>query len=622
MSKPSIVFIGSVCFQAPCVSGRSTQCTLTIRPMKKNQDVRFMYLEHADGFTEFSTVHETPSTAPTFTPLVVACDTLHASEGDMEATPTGSASKALADARQELLEADGGEEVPSAQVAQISETTGAQERAEFELRLEIEVECFVEDDGHYRGTASAPSLAFFTSHDLVLTLQAVGAGAYETLDMQCAVRLLDLSPMAVRVLCVDDDNGAPHIYGPLMQSARRAPVRLPYGIMPLYTLYDHAVFLTRTLCGPSYANCRASPSVRRLLHQQTSLKGPLCSAVEGHTADASVAYRWDLLREVDCSCVILGDVGFAPVAMILPCCRGVRRLLFPQSNLSFVSAKRLVAAVRAGVSSLEEVYLSGNHFFELGGEELLRLLKGGSGTLCVVDVANNGLSDRLALRFESLAYAAARARSEDPFNAMSSRFDYLVHMDALPSQYWEHVEPVWRMLTVVPPLPPGMTGSPSPGIPVAAAAPLFSEMIRSVCVEIARERQDPAIRAVFGPIGSVAASAPSDEASVFSPPNRFLMSADAVYLHSYVKMLVTTLRVALDAPVHWDDAVHTLRSIGAQHERNGIDAAIYCTANRMLVKAMEAHIPDDALTPNVKAAFIQVLALMTRSTVGGMQHCV
>jgi hypothetical protein len=630
MASLPVLFVGSVCLLPPVECGDAT-ISVVLRPKRSQQRCEFASLDsnHNDAsisdrefrhnFTAGNVAYRTPH----FAPVVIFADSEVSVADDVDPNfVPRTASAALDEARRELQQED--TSATGGSSAALSVVPAASPVAQFQLPLVIEVSCVVAKVA-YVATTTAPRLDALTSHDLTLALRRQDDSDSV---IHCCLRLLDLSYAVVPTLTAPwgepspSQEGAAAISGLLQRSIRQtlaAGTRVPYGVMPLYTLYDHVVFFTRVLCGPSSAHCRANPSLRRMFGQSAGLKGPLCAVVP---SPSPVAHRWELLKDVDCTTVILGDVGFAPLSAVLTCCRGLRRLSVKQNNLSLPSAKRLVCAVRSGLCGLQELYLSGNQFFELGGEELLRLLKGDPGCLSVLDVANNGFSDRLQSRFDTLSRAVGSQLIEDPLNAMSSRFDYLVHMDALPPQCWEQVEPLWRMLTVAPPLPPGLTGSPSPGVPVAAAAPLLSEIVRSVFVEVARDRQDPAIRVVFGPIGSYVQDNLQAADSDFSPAASTSMSADVMYLQSYVKMLVTTLRVALDAPMHWEDAVQTLRSIGAQHERNGVDAMLYCTANRYLLRALEAHIPEDTLTPTVKAAMIQVLALMTRSTVGGMPQVV
>ncbi|CUG07473.1 Hypothetical protein, putative [Bodo saltans] len=634
MSSLPVVFVGSVCLLVEHNNGQEMVMSVVLRPKRSQQRCDFASLDHtntdvtvSEGEYRHSVVlgSHSPRT-PNFAPIVIFADPQIPVPEDVDPNfVPRTASAALEEARKELQQEDATTQLGSSQ-ALATTVAVASVAAPFQLPLSIEVSCTTSSKASYFSTIAAPSLDALTLHDLSLVLHRQDDA--EAAPIHCCLRLLDLSFAVVPTLLAPwsdpspVEGGVAQISDYLQKSIKKvlaAGTRVPYGIMPLYTLYDHAVFFARALCGPLAAHCRAIPTLRRIFGQTTSLKGPLCCVVPH---PSPVAHRWELLKDLDCTTVILGDAGFAPLAVVLTCCRGLRRLIVNQNNLSLPSAKRLVVAVRSGLGGLQELYLSGNQFFELGGEELLRLLKGDAGCLGLLDVANNGFSDRLLSRFDTLSRAVSNQIVEDPLNAMSSRFDYLVHMDALPPQCWEQVEPLWRMLTVAPPLPPGLSGSPSPGIPVAAAAPLLSEIVRSVFVEVAKERQDPAIRIVFGPIGSYVQDNLQPADSVFSPGSSTSMSADTMYLQSYVKMLVTTLRVALDAPMHWDDAVQTLRCIGAQHDRNGVDAALYCAANRCLLKALEAHIPDDTLSPNVKAAVIQVLALMTRSTVGGMTQIV
>lgn len=376
----------------------------------------------------------------------------------------------------------------------------------------------------------------------------------------------------------------------------------PYGCMPLFCLYDHHVHFFRVHL---QQNIRPLGALRSALGQSAALKSTMLCSLEALRNQSGAACRWDMLSQVDCSKVILGDLGFAPLSAVLMSASCVQRLDLSRNNLSLVSAKRLVAALRHN-AALEELRVGGNRFFEFAGEELLRLLKL-KPTLCTVCVDDNKFSSRLLERFRVMASFNAQQRLTDPYNALSPMFDYLVHMDAVPLECWQLVRPLWVAMTVVHKQPPNATSLPV-GIPIAATAPLLSSLLRSVLLEMSKVYHDEHIRVVFAPVGSVIAS----EGTSADP--------EAQYLESYAKLFVTTLRVALDAPSRWEDCTSVLRAIGAAHERRGIRPSMYLSANRFLVCAIEAHFPEDTFTPDAKAALLQVLALMTRTAVRGMQE--
>jgi hypothetical protein len=268
--------------------------------------------------------------------------------------------------------------------------------------------------------------------------------------------------------------------------------------------------------------------------------------------------------------------------------------------------------------------VSGNLLFESAGEELLRLLKvspaDGSGRLSHLDVSSNAFSERLQRRFQSMTMYQLQRLEEDPYNCFSSRFDYLLHMDAIPTTCWKHIEPLWRMMTVSPPQPPNASGYTGDSIPVAATAPLLVNMMRHVYFAMASEVRDPWIRSVFCPVGwsDATSNGPSGSFSACGTTASIQNNDEAQYLQSYTKLLLTTLRIALDAPSRWDDAVQVLRAVGASHQRIGVRPWLYCRANFHLMAAMETNFPSEEFDGDAKASMIQILALQTRMVTAGM----
>lgn len=298
-----------------------------------------------------------------------------------------------------------------------------------------------------------------------------------------------------------------------LQLARR--VSAPYGVMPLTELYRHyCLFYSR-----HYSKVlRPSKEVVRML----------AAAAPGLVAaDASYPYRWNALTEVRLDRVLLGEEAFAPLLLTLAHCDNLRELASDHNALGDTTCARLCALLSRH-RYLRALSVAHNPIYEGGADQLLRLARRNH-RLADLSVDGCWCSDATRQRIAAVTAASRAAIAQDPLNAFSARYGYLTSPASISPPTLKLALTVWAMLSVAPvgdvdvwvrnsttrdmdqyvptydaiAVEPRRRAcreaarAPLSVIPLAARAPLLSEVMRTVYVGVCMAAPDPLVRSVF-----------------------------------------------------------------------------------------------------------------------------
>jgi hypothetical protein len=401
---------------------------------------------------------------------------------------------------------------------------------------------------------------------------------------------------------------------------------LKYGDMPLYELHRH----TRLFFDLSR---RVTAKIRS---DQTM--GPLFAS------PPAAALRWELLRDLDLSKLLLGDRRLVPVLAVVSVASALRYLNVDRNELSLVSAKRLHVVLSSTPHRLERLSCTHNNFLESSGEELLRVVRA-SKHLWRVDCDGNSFSPRLSERIAHAAEYNASLMKADPYYVLAST--HLTSWECMPAEALHAAKAVWMMLVVgegrpfeesrraarersecqggdlvmtshSTPAPAASGDSSNSGstlggsscpssntrlYPLEVVAPLFSQVARIVAFNMFKVISDPLIRQVFTPVSALE----TDE------------ERTASYATSYYKIITIAMRCVLHTPQWWDSAAATLHAIGEAHERLGVSHLYYSMANKLFVEAISTLCGEDVFTAVHKAALVQFLALATLTALQGTE---
>lgn len=464
--------------------------------------------------------------------------------------------------------------------------------------------------------------------------------------------LVNVTPLVRLLLTVSDadfspfkaapvDGPAPWALQLLPDDAAPAPIRhqlLSYGSLPLAEVHRH----TRLFFD-------VYRSVSAKIRSDLSMPSQL------FTSPPTAALRWELLRELDLSRLLLGDRRLVPILAVVSVTPALRYLNLDRNELSLVSAKRLQVVLSATPHRLERLSCAHNNFLESSGEELLRVIRAAK-QLWRLDCDGNAFTAALSERIRRAVEYNIQLLQSDPYYVLAS--SHLTTWASLPAEALHAAKAVWMMLVVGEGRPfdearraarergddtapttggGGVTdghlvitsesrplaaagpassasdgsrtasssaGDVPPGLyPLEVVAPLFSQVARIVAFNIFKVISDPTIRSIFTPISAL----DTDDARTVA------------YGTSYFKLLTVAMRCVLHTPQHWDSAAATLKAVGEGHERLGVSHLYYSMANKLFVEALTTLCGEEVFTPVHKAAMVQFLALASLTALRGTE---
>eukprot|EP00796_Vickermania_ingenoplastis_P012461 gene12461-8548_t len=594
--------------------------------------------------------------------------------------------------------------------------------AHLQLRLHL-TRPNVGKDGAQHQTVSVPiasknvrirSLSHHSAHDMCSIVRVVVTGG--TLEACCAAEMDDLAgvvPVEGRAaLCcsvmlrvisvghqlgalVDADAELAKLLGQtsVNPTAPTTPTsrfrlltreRTPYGAVPLSELFR----VYRLFCDTSYY-CR--PSAPRPATRAVLAADIWCATPELRAAEASFPHRWNALTDLGGSLDgrLLGEALLTPLLLTLSHCTNLRRLRLASNRLSDATCWRL-CALFSHHRYLGQVLLPGNDIYESGADALLRLVRRNH-RIIEVDVRDNPCSEAIRRRISKVAMMNETTLRQDPLHFFSSQYSFLVSPASLPRPVLREALSVWAQLTAAPlgdidvwprnsttedmdryvdesVLPrlrdaEALADAPRSIIPLAAKAPLLSELMRTVSTAIQRVVPDPLVRSLFTDVaqmesgrqqpatvdsmgrsasapasGGVGESDPSSDEQDTVPPELWtalqlqeesrqagqLMEADELYSISFLRIIVTTMRT-LEHQFDWEEVVDKLRKVGERQVALGVRMEDYWLAIHVFMKALQLSMEggggcvDSGMRPESISAVLATLALGFRTALLGAQ---
>ena len=385
---------------------------------------------------------------------------------------------------------------------------------------------------------------------------------------------------------------------------------LEYGALPLFELHRH------TRIALDFIR-RSAPRARSDL-SSSSAPPSLSSFVGVLNSAPSASLRWELLRDLDLSRLVLGDRRFVPVLAVVSVARSLRYLNVDRNELSLSSAKRLFVVLSSTPHRLERLSVKHNNFLESSGEELLRVIRHCK-YMWQLDCEGNSFTPRLTERIQRAVEFNVSQMQADPYYLLGPQWSYLTSWECMPAEALHSAKAVWTMLVVAAGRPfdeahrdkssdgtlvATSKSTPSTGLyPLEVVAPLFSQVARLVAHNMYKAASDPTIRQVFTPVSAL----DGDEARTVA------------YSTSYFKLLTVAMRCIVETPQRWDAAAKVLAAVGEAHERCGVSHLHYSLANKYFTEAIASLCGEDVFTAAHKAGLVQFLALVGRTALLGME---
>jgi hemoglobin-like flavoprotein len=469
----------------------------------------------------------------------------------------------------------------------------------------------------------------------------------------------------------------------------KAPQSVPYGCMSLVDLYQHLATIYTNL----YAGSSRPPSSTANPVPSVKVYKPLLKQLIAHDAACgrdplTGQYRWELVRQLSLLRFILGEINILPVLSLLVCCRGLEHVDLDMNSLKVTTAKRMVECLRKH-PRLQSISLRSNEFYESAGEQILRLMKLNR-SIVVCNLEGNYFTPALTSRLSRALASNVAEFQADTTNFMSGEFAYM-DIDVVkstpgtgcaglyklvPEESIQQVLAMWSIMGCAPSeaslgayeQPPiisklgnstnetakkknieddtsggggGGSGATRQGIPTIAMAPLLSQAMRAVQIELSTTHsEDRILTGVFKDFGGVgvAANVVSGEDGLLqdvdvttraypipfrptsaanrNPAARAVLAGmdsaapnmQAIFSRSYSKMLTTGLRAIMRAVAsgaadqdgvessgravgdssYWSEAMDALMALGDAHYRMGVRPSHYMAANRYLLTWMKA----------------------------------
>lgn len=466
--------------------------------------------------------------------------------------------------------------------------------------------------------------------------------------------------------------------------------RTPYGAVPLSELFH----LYRIFCEQSYYR-RPIQRHGAVLAQHIWTCTPILRA-----AEASFPHRWNAMTEWG-TCLdakLLGEPHVTPLVLTLSHCTNLRRIRLLSNRISDATCFRL-CALFSNHRYLTHVFLQGNDIYESGADAVLRWVRRNH-RIVELDLSDNPCSDFIRRRIQKVVLHNEAILRQDPLHFMSSQYSYLVSPASLPKTVLREAMVVWAQLTAVPVgdidiwprnsttedmdhyvdesiLPRlrdtmALADAPHSIIPLAARAPLLSELMRTVSVAIQRVVPDPLVRSIFtdvtqmegrthqhhsdedaedkaskivgtqGTAVDAAAASPATEeeaglkeACEEVPPEVWtalqlkdeskqvgpVMEVDELYSISFLRIIVTTLRT-LEHQFDWEEVVDKLRKVGQRQVELGVRMEDYWLAMHVFMRSLQLTLEGSSenhnlLKPEAVSAILATLALGFRTALSG-----
>ncbi|KAG8343156.1 hypothetical protein ERJ75_000677900 [Trypanosoma vivax] len=494
------------------------------------------------------------------------------------------------------------------------------------------------------------------------------------LGVHFVVRAVDMSEPA-RIMMNAEVEASTILGLPHLRSSTRFPVplqhRMPYSAFPLDVVYTFYCRLYGHLFGKPM---KPSSHVIQLL-RKAWVEGKFYTANDTVYDDffdvnrvrrvvnhvETVEGRWNAVRTVDISRVILNEDMLAPLLATLFYCTSLCTLVLDQNTLSDVTCYR-VAALFYRHRYLQEILVLGNSVHEGGGEQLLRLARRNKRLTRLV-ITGSFCSPPLLQRIQRVVKMNSDSMAEDPFNVFSASYSYAKGPMSLPDSIVRQGLAVWAMLSVAPlqtvsancvlnstfgveetssldHTPSSEGGGDSKKqrksgvevdergqglsvVPDCAFSPLLNEVMRTVALRMSSKVHDPWVCQVFSDIESLLGcsrgtrgDAPDEKRRTKERegkhPQLSHQMLEGVYTISFLRLVVVTMR-ALEHMVDWEEAVAVLRGIGQKQTSLGIMKEDYCDAVKAFIQALTLVCGKDETDAIHSAAFIQCLALGIRT---------
>ncbi|EAN94618.1 hypothetical protein C3747_144g114 [Trypanosoma cruzi] len=455
-------------------------------------------------------------------------------------------------------------------------------------------------------------------------------GVCSGMEVEFIVRALDMSePLRFMLAAECEARNLLHMPKREIQTTFLLPaLRLPYGALPLFLLHQHyrrfyEHFFNKTL--------NPSDQVAKLL-----------SVDDGNIG----ACRWCALSVVDMRRNILGEEALAPLLATLYHCPSLSSLVLDQNSLGDFTCY-WIAALFHKHRLLREVSLYRNNIHECGAEQLLRLTRRNK-ILTQLNVIGNPCSPQILQRIQRVTEVNQAALKKDPFNVISSLYDYAVSPNSFSPDIVKKALILWAMLSSSSLKAADSTlESKQPSlIPQCALAPLLNEVMRTVALEMSFLIQDHFIRMVFVDIethwratlslqdedGKPALEEDDggretghgelrvwegndDEGEHVFPP----VDVEELYSYSFLRVIVVTMRSMLREG-DWAESKTVLQAIGRSQQAIGVTPEDYRVALKVFIRALTIVCGGEHADAENSAAFLQLLALGVRTTLGVQCH--
>ncbi|EKF30559.1 hypothetical protein MOQ_005621 [Trypanosoma cruzi marinkellei] len=455
-------------------------------------------------------------------------------------------------------------------------------------------------------------------------------GVWSGLGVEFVVRALDMSePLRFMLAAECEARNLLRMPKREIQTTFLLPaLRLPYGSLPLFLLHQHyrrfyEHFFNKTL--------NSSDHVAKLL-----------SVDEG---DIGIC-RWSALSVVDMRRTILGEEALAPLLATLYHCPSLCSLVLDQNSVGDFTCY-WIAALFSKHRLLREVSLYRNNIHECGAEQLLRLARRNR-ILVQLNVTGNPCSPHILERIQRVTEVNQATLRKDPFNVISTLYDYAVSPNSFSPAIVKKALTLWAMLSSSSlKAADSMLESKQPSlIPQCALAPLLNEVMRTVALEMSFLIKDHFIRMVFADIethwratlspkdedGKLALEEDDggretghgelrvwegneDEGEYVSPP----VDVEELYSYSFLRVVVVTMR-SMMREGDWAESKTVLQSIGRNQQAIGVTSEDYRAALKVFIRALTIVCGGEHADAENSAAFLQLLALGVRTTLGVSCH--